>query len=230
MTTYILANWKSNKTRSEAIIWLETFLDLYEPQPKLQIIIAPPSIFLDPLKQILDQHGVPQVSLAAQDISSFPKGSYTGEIAAEMVEGLVDFAIVGHSERRRYFHETPAEIARKIYEAQSVGITPILCLDRDYAIEQIAALELHMLDKDLLIGYGPANVINVETPPAPEYQQEAIAAIRKMTPDQAILYGGSITSRNAGGFLEMAEISGLMVGSASLDPHEFAEICNGVFA
>jgi triosephosphate isomerase len=225
MTTYVLANWKANKTLSESVTWIETFLDLYEPQPHLKIIIAPPAIFLVPLKQVMDQRGAGSVSLAVQDLSPFPTGSYTGAVAADMVRDLVDYAIIGHSERRRHFHESLTEIANKITESQAAGITPILCLDKPYASAQLAALDQQNLDQDLLIGYGPVEVINLETPPPPEGQQEAIHDIHKMIPDHDILYGGSINQHNAQSYLELSGISGLMVGSACLDPEEFAKIC-----
>jgi triosephosphate isomerase len=225
MTTYILANWKSNKTRSEAVLWLETFLEHYIPLPDLKVIIAPPAVFLDPLKQILDQHKPADISLAIQDISPFPTGSYTGACAADMLRNLVDFAIVGHSERRHHFHETHAEIARKTSEAQGAGITPILCIDRPYAIEQIAALEQTALDNDILIGFGPVHAINQEPALPSEQQKKDIQAIQKMIPNQTILYGGSVNAENGPAFLQIPGISGLMVASASLDAQEFARIC-----
>ncbi len=225
MTTYVLANWKSNKTLAEAVTWMETFIDVYEPQPHLKIIIAPPAIFLVPLKHIIDTRNAGYISLAIQDLSPFPTGSYTGAVAADMVRDLVDFALVGHSERRRHFHESLSEIANKITESQGAGITPILCLDRPYASAQLAALDQQNLDQDLLIGYGPVEVINLETPPPPEGQQAAIRDIHKMVPDHAILYGGSINHHNAESYLQLSGISGLMVGSACLNPEEFAAIC-----
>ncbi len=225
MTTYLLANWKSNKTRPEAVLWLETFLKLYTPRPDLKIIIAPPALFLDPLKQILNQQGANGISLAIQDLSPFPTGSYTGAIAADMLRGLVDFALVGHAERRHHFHETHTEIARKTSEAQAAGITPILCIDRPYAIQQIAALEQTTLENDLLIGFGPVHAINQEPALPSEQQQKDIQAVQKMIPDQTILYGGSINAENGSSFLQFPEISGLMVSSASLDAQTFAELC-----
>lgn len=225
MTTSVLANWKSNKTLSEAVTWLETFLDVYEPQPHLKIIIAPPGIFLVPLKHILDTRNADHISLALQDLSPFPTGSYTGAVAADMVRDLVDFALVGHSERRRHFHESLTEIASKITESQAAGIIPILCLDTPYASAQLAALDQQNLDQDLLIGYGPVEVINLKTPPPPEGQQEAIRKIQQMIPDHDILYGGSINRHNADSYLQLSGVSGLMVGSACLNPVEFAAIC-----
>lgn len=225
MVTTILANWKSNKTRVEAVHWLETFLDLYEPVQGLQVIITPPSLYLEPLKLVLDHRGVQGVALAAQDISPYPFGSYTGAITAEMVVDFAQYVIVGHSERRHYFHESHADIAMKTEEAQSAGLTPILCIDKPYVRQQLAALEQHVLEHDLLIGYGPVEAVNQEIPHRAEDQQEDISAIQHMIPNIPILYGGSIRPENSMDYLKLKGVSGLMVGSSCLDPHEFAKIC-----
>lgn len=225
MTTTILANWKSTKTMSEASRWLQTFLRHYKPNPDLNIIIAPPTPYLATLKHILAKAAVSGISLAAQDISPFPTGSYTGAVAADMLTGLVQYGLVGHSERRTYFHETHSEIARKVTEAQNAGIIPILCLDMDYARTQLAALEPEAVDQELLIGYTPVAAVNLEIPQLPEEQQENILAMQKMASGIPILYGGSVRKENKTAYLKLAGISGLMVGSSCLDPQEFAEIC-----
>ncbi len=225
MTTTILANWKSTKTMSEASHWLQTFLHHYKPNQDLNIIIAPPTPYLATLKHILTKTAVTGISLAVQDISPFPTGSYTGAVAADMLAGLVRYALVGHSERRTYFHESHTDIARKVAEAQSAGITPILCLDMPYARTQLAALDPEALDQELLIGYTPVAAVNLEIPQLPEEQQENILTIKKMAPGIPILYGGSIRRENKADYLKLAGISGLMVGSSCLDPEEFAEIC-----
>ncbi len=224
MNTYLLANWKSNKTLPEATLWLETFLERYRPQPHMKVIIAPPFIFLEPLKRILDKHALSHLSLAVQDLSPFPTGSYTGAVAADMVRGLVDFAILGHSERRRHFHESHQEIANKVSETVDAGITPILCVDLPYAGKQLTTLN----DKDfdeLLIGYGPVEAIGLDIARDPEDTSKAIEEIQAMVPGKAILYGGSVSADNAASYLRIPGVAGLMVASAGMDPIAFADIC-----
>lgn len=225
MSRYVVANWKSHKTLAEAEKWLEIFLRHYRPDPQVQVIIAPSFIFLVPLAQLLQRYEIDSLSLAAQDLSPFPKGAYTGAVAAEMVSDLIDYALVGHAERRRYFHETDQEIANKISEAVAAGIKPILCIDQPYVRSQFAALnetDMH----ELIIGYGPVMAIGIDIPPPPEKIGQVISEIRTIVPDRPILYGGSVNATNAGNYLRLEGVAGLMVGTASLEPEEFVDICN----
>ncbi|MEA1934112.1 MAG: triose-phosphate isomerase family protein [Thermodesulfobacteriota bacterium] len=224
MTKYVLANWKAHKTMSEAEAWLEKFCQLYRPHPKVEVIIAPPALYLVPMRQKLQKYKIAHLALAAQNLSPFPPGAYTGEMAAEMVRNLVEFAILGHSERRRYFHETNQDVANKVSEAKAADIKPIVCVDQPYARSQMAALHEEYLD-DLIIGYGPVEAIGIDIPQSLEKTKEEIDKIRIIAPDKPILYGGSINKENAGDYLKIAGVVGLMVGTASLDPEEFALIC-----
>ncbi|MCK5230545.1 MAG: triosephosphate isomerase [Desulfobulbaceae bacterium] len=224
MTKYVLANWKAHKTMSEAEAWLEKFCLLYRPHPQVEVIIAPPALYLIPMRQKLQKYKIAHLTLAAQNLSPFPPGAYTGEMAAEMVRDLVEFAIIGHSERRRYFHETNQDVANKVSEAKAADIKPIVCVDQPYARSQMAALHEEDLD-DLIIGYGPVEAIGIDIPQSPAKTKEAIEEIRIIVPDKPILYGGSINKENAGDYLKIAGVVGLMVGTASLDPEEFALIC-----
>ena len=224
MTKYVLANWKAHKTMSEAEAWLEKFCQLYRPHPQVEVIIAPPALYLVPMRQKLQKYKIAHLTLAAQNLSPFPPGAYTGEMAAEMVRNLVEFAILGHSERRRYFHETNQDVANKVSEAKAADIKPIVCVDLPYARSQMAALHEEDID-DLIIGYGPVEAIGIDIPQSPVKTKEAIEEIRIIAPDKPILYGGSINKENAGDYLKIAGVVGLMVGTASLDPEEFALIC-----
>jgi triosephosphate isomerase len=224
MTKYILANWKSHKTLAEAESWLREFLRLYRPASELKVIIAPPVVHLASMWQLIQKEGTANLSLAIQDLSPFPLGSYTGAVAAAMVQDLVEFAILGHSERRRYFDETNQDVANKVSEAEAAGITPIICLDESYARAQLAAIDEENLKK-LIIGYGPVEAIGIDTPQSPERVRQVINEIEILAPHAPILYGGSINGDNAADYLKLDGLAGLMVGTASLDPQEFARIC-----
>lgn len=227
MTKYLVANWKSHKTLSQAEKWLETFCAKHKPDPQVTVVIAPPAVYLVPLHQMLQEQNGANLSLAVQDLSPFPLGSYTGAIAADMLHNIAAYAIIGHSERRRYFHETPQEIANKAAEAILGGIKPILCVDRDYARSQIAALEEAYLG-NLIIGYGPVEAVGLDIPQPPEKIRAAVEEIKIIVPDAPILYGGSINSDNAADIMETEGVSGLMVGTACLDADEFAGIHEAV--
>ena len=224
---YVVANWKSHKTTREAEQWLTSFLREYQPAPDVQVIIAPSFICLAPLKNLIQEKGVAQISLAAQDLSPFPMGAYTGAVTAEMVRDLVDYAFIGHAERRRYFHETHQEIANKASEALAAGITPILCMDQPYAAAQIAALKESDAER-ILIGYGPVEAIGINIPQSLKQVAEATKEIRTRAPGRPILYGGSVNSKNAADYMKIDGINGVMAGSASLAPEEFAKICVAV--
>ncbi len=224
MTRYIVANWKSHKTVEEGKTWLEKFLQLYQPDWQVEVIIAPSYVHLVPLYQMLQQKNFPALSLAVQDVSPFPLGAYDGAVAAAMVREMVDYAIIGHSERRRYFHETELEIANKASEAAAAGIKPILCIDHSYAHSQMAALNEADMEY-MLIGYGPVEAIGVTISQPMEKARREVAEIREIFPEKPVLYGGSINAENAGSYMELEGIAGLMAGSASLEPGEFAQIC-----
>lgn len=224
MTKYIVANWKSHNTLQYAEKWLDVFSKNYRPTPRLNVIIAPPSIFITPLRLLLSKYRIENVCLAAQDISPFPMGAYTGAVAADMLKDLVEYAIVGHSERRRHFHESNQEIANKVTEAVSAGIKPILCVDKPYARSQIAALEENDME-DMLIGYGPVEAIGLDIPESSEEVKVAVELIGSAAPGRPILYGGSINLENASQYAQIQGIDGLMVGSSCLDPEKFAGIC-----
>ncbi|MFN2365466.1 MAG: triose-phosphate isomerase [Desulfurivibrionaceae bacterium] len=226
MSSYLLANWKSHKTLREAEAWLEKFHDLRRNSGP-QVIVAPPMPFLAPMRQIMARLKIPNLALAAQDISPFPQGSYTGAVAAPMISEFADYAIVGHSERRRYFHETNQEVANKVSEAVAAGLKPILCVDLPYARQQLAAINEDDF-AELIIGYGPVSAAGMDFPQALDEAGEAITEIRAMAPDQPIFYGGSINGENAAAYMNLAGVSGLMVGSASLDPEGFAAIGAGL--
>jgi triosephosphate isomerase len=225
MTRFIVANWKSHKTLSQAEMWLETFCRLHRANPRLQIILAPPAIYLAPLNQLLDKKQVSNIYLAIQDVSPFPFGSYTGAIAADMLHGMAEYAIIGHSERRRYFHETHQEIANKATEAILAEIKPILCVDQPYARSQIAAIDEKLLSK-LIIGYGPVEVAGLDVPQETEKIRAVVKEIHEIVPDSPILYGGSINSSNVADIVKIEGVSGLMMGSACLEASVFADICN----
>lgn len=215
MSFLVIANFKSNKTSQEVTSWVSQVSRYIRSTSSLEIAVAPSFPHLPLLKGF---------TLAAQDVSPFPKGSYTGAVnAAQLKEIGVKYVIIGHSERRRYFHETHQEIANKAQELYSVGLTPVLCLDKIDISCQFAALAV---DKsDLIYAYEPVSDIGgTSTAPIKEISS-VIADIRHIAGNSArVLYGGSVNANNISSLQGLAD--GVLVATASLDPDNFISLIN----
>lgn len=227
MKKYVVGNWKSNINRATGQKWFAEFSKLYRPVDGLEVIVAPSFICLDGLSEYVKTLGVKNLSLAAQDVSPFPKGSYTGAVAADMIKGMVDYVIIGHSERRRYFHETSQDTANKMAETVDTGLKPIVCIDQPFAMSQLTALNDIDCD-ELLIAYGPKDVITARIPEQPERVVEAAKFINQIQAKRPVLYGGSIMVDNVDKYVSLPELSGVFVGESSLGAKSFAAICNSV--
>lgn len=221
---YIVGNWKCSKTFVEAVRWFDDFARKYRPADNLQVIISPPMIWLKSLADQLKSLGLSGVTLAAQDVSGFPPGSYTGAIAADMLTGIADYALVGHSERRRYFHETSLDVTNKVSEAIDAGIKPIVCVEKSYAMSQLTSLG-DMETEQMIIAYSPVDAMSYREPEAVEKVEEAARFISGIHPYRPIIYGGAIGPDNAHRYASIPGIAGLIAGAASLDAESFNEIC-----
>jgi triosephosphate isomerase (TIM) len=224
MKKYVIGNWKCNKGEDEARIWLTEFAQGYRPTPDLEIILAPSFLCLPGLSRQARELGLAGFSLAAQDISPFPKGSYTGAVAADMVKGMADFVIIGHAERRNYFHETSQDVANKAREAVDTGLTPIICVDQPYAVSQLQAIS-DIDSKEMIIAYGPVDATMTRNPEPPALAAETARSILRIRPGLPVVYGGSLDPGNVKEYLLLPELAGIFVGEASLDVHSFLAIC-----
>ncbi|KKT17838.1 MAG: Triosephosphate isomerase [Parcubacteria group bacterium GW2011_GWB1_43_6] len=209
MKTLIVANWKCNpKTLKEA----QQLSDSIKNTREVEVVICPPFIYLSALK-----------AKGAQDIFWEDGGAYTGEISPLMLKNMgVQYVIVGHSERRKYFKETNEIVNKKIKAALARGLKPILCIDK---VSQIP----HNLSKEVIIAYEPIFAIGTGKPCNPERAKKMRLAIeRSVGGKNPILYGGSVNSQNIMDYLCQAGFRGLLVGGASLNLKEFVDIVKNV--
>ena len=247
MKTYIVGNWKLNFTVGEASIYLHKLLKAMPNYRDMEVVIAPSSIALQPLSLQVDRH---KMKLAAQNGFYRDYGAFTGEVSFSQLRGIVDYAIIGHSERRYIFHEDDKTIAKKVAASIRNKIRPILCIGeteserafgetkdviRDQLLGGLSEIGDDMVDK-VVIAYEPVWAISSGKEAklaAPDEIAEAVALIREILTDTygkkvaenvPVLFGGSVNPSNAGGYLTVPGGNGLLIGGASLILSEFTDI------
>jgi triosephosphate isomerase len=247
-TKIVAGNWKMNKTFDEADTLIYEILDLLEEKGKpedVDVIICPPFIYLELAGDITEDS---PVFVGAQNVSQFESGAYTGEISAPMLRSMhIDFTIIGHSERRKYFRETDDELLAKAKTALKYDIAPIFCcgelLEERKAGKHFEIVELQLeqtifkLDAEdfarVIIAYEPVWAIGTGVNATSEQAQEMHFYIRELiwkkygaevAAEVTILYGGSCNAKNAKELFSMPDVDGGLIGGASLKADEFVRI------
>lgn len=227
----IIANWKASFNEDTVKVWLDKAGEVLKNNEKAEIVICPPFVFISELKFFFED-GL--VKVGAQDVSVFENGAYTGEVTASALSSLVNYCIVGHSERKKYFLETEEKIAQKVKNLLEINIRPILCvadlsqLDRYFT--QIPAL----IDKrdQIVFVYEPPSSISTPGHFQPEDPQKAKETTQKMREklgeNVRIIYGGSTNAENIGDFLSQNDISGALVGQASWTAESFLSLLDNL--
>lgn len=249
MKTYVMGNWKMNLTVGDSSIYLQRLLKKLKPVRGLEIVIAPSAIALASLSLQLERNKS-KIKLAAQNFYQKDFGAYTGEISIAQLRGVVTYALIGHSERRFIFGETNRDISQKVAAAIRSGITPVLCIGetesqrnfgetkdvlRDELLGGLSEIDTDDVKK-CLIAYEPVWAISstkqarAATPDEIAesikiIQAELTSAYGKATTEEIpLLYGGSVNPNNAGAYLTIPGINGLMVGESSLISDNFNDI------
>ena len=238
---FIAANWKMNKTLLETSQFLVEFIPGVKDISGVDIVIAPPFTAIGIAAAVL--RGT-NIFLAAQDVFYEEKGAYTGEISPLMLVDLgCAFVIVGHSERRQYFHETDDIVNRKIKAAQKAGLGVIFCIGESLD-EREAGKTFDVLNRaiekgldgvspeKMVIAYEPIWAIGTGKTATPPQAQEAHAYIRErlnilygnQSDELCILYGGSVTPDTVDSLMACKDIDGALVGGASLKAESFSKI------
>lgn len=237
----IAGNWKMNKLPSEAGDFFPSFFEAAKwNKDAVDVVFAVPALHIDRLLDISEESGV---IIAPQNIHWEESGAFTGEVSIPMIKDLgLNYALVGHSERRQYFSETDDTVAKKVKALLSSGMVPIACVGEmleeresgkmESVIKaQVSAILDVMSDwKEIVIAYEPVWAIGTGKTASNEQAQEVHALIRGLFKERfgadadglQILYGGSAKPSNIAGLLEQDDIDGALVGGASLKPADFA--------
>ena len=241
-TPYIAANWKMNKTISEAAEFVDTLLPRIAATQN-DVVICPSFLALS---EVVERRRGTAVKVAAQNMHEEESGAFTGEVSAPMLAEIdVEAVVLGHSERRQYFNETDEALARKVPAALAAGLEPILCVgeseeardagETEEVLERQLQADLSAVEAgqiaEVVIAYEPIWAIGTGRTASPDQAQEVCAFIRDVLRARGaaadkvrILYGGSVKLGNAAELLGLPDVDGALVGGASLDPEEFAAI------
>jgi len=223
MKKRVLANWKANLAPERIDQWIDLFSKTYRPQANIEVVLAVPILMLHQVAR--KTASLAGVSLAVQGISSYPQGSYTGSTPAAWVKGLAAYTLIGHRERRRYFHETVQDVARQAYESLSEDLQPIICVDRDLLVSQTAALAAEEL-AHLIWAYTPETPATLEMARNISDIATLLPTIAQKTDNRPVLYGGGVTTENATSLWQVPGLAGIMLGKGSLDAAAFANLVN----
>ena len=241
-TPLIAGNWKMNTTLAEAEALAGEMREPLSGISGVETVLCPPFVSLAAVHAALE--GSP-VKLGAQNMHHEGQGAFTGEVAPTMLAGLCDYVILGHSERRIYFHEENGFINKKVAAALAVGLRPILAVgerleERDAGkTEEVVTRQVRgglagiPASDGLLIAYEPVWAIGTGRAASGDEANETIGLIRRLAAEQygdgfarqlRILYGGSVTPQNIAELMGQPEIDGGLVGGASLKAADFVSL------
>ena len=240
----IAGNWKMHKTLMEGLELVEALKAGYVPDDYYEVVVHPPFTLLHEISRALKGS---EIRLGAQNLFYEDEGAYTGEISPLMLKDAgVEYVIIGHSERRKYFHEDNETVLKKVRAALRHGLKPIICVGetleqreagkaRDVVADQLSILkEIPIGDmEEITIAYEPVWAIGTGKTATPELAEEMHKFIREtvenifnrdVANNLPILYGGSVKPNNVFDLTSEEDIDGALVGGASLNADSFLSI------
>ncbi len=249
--TLIVGNWKMHLNTSQSSLLLHRLHERIKIHRDIEVVLAPSMLTLQPLSMQIDRR---KFRLAAQNAYQKDEGAFTGEVSFTMLQELVHYVIIGHSERRIYFGENLETVAAKVAAAVRNNIRPILCVGETKeerrsgesrqvlhdqittALSDLTAGEI----EDVVIAYEPVWAISTfEGELAkPDDVKKSMDFIRhqinelygaKAANKVRILYGGSVDDQIVGGYLNIEGCNGVLVGAASLNYHKFSGIVDTAY-
>lgn len=246
----IAGNWKMNLNHLEALALVQkvAFALPEKYYAHVDVAVIPPFTDIRSVQTLIDGDKLKMVH-GAQDLSPHDSGAYTGDVSGAMLAKLgCTYVVVGHSERRQIHGEDDALVNAKIKAAVRHGLAPILCVGEDLPVREASGHVVHCSDQlsaaldgveaqhvqSLVIAYEPVWAIGTGRVASAEDAQEVCAALRACVTEAhgeavgagvRVLYGGSVKAKNVGEIMAGADVDGALVGGASLDADEFAQLC-----
>lgn len=245
----IAGNWKMNKTHTEASDFVATVKDQVPSADLVDSVVGAPALFLETIKKASEGS---ELRVAAQNSYFEDEGAYTGETSPKALGALgIDYVIIGHSERREYFHETDEDINKKAKAIFRNGMTPIICCGEtleqreagetnDFVAGQIKAALEGLTEEQIaqtVIAYEPIWAIGTGKSSSAELANETCGVVRQavaeVTSDEVaqkvrIQYGGSVKPDNIAEYMSQEHIDGALVGGASLEAESFLALLEAV--
>ncbi len=247
----VVANWKMHLNTSQASLLLHRLHERIKIHRDIEVVLAPSNLLLQPLSLQIDRR---KFRLASQNAYYKDQGAFTGEVSFTMLQELVHYVLIGHSERRIYFNENLDVVRDKVAACVRNGITPLLCIGETQnerkggeskqvlhdqiitALSNLTALEV----ENMVIAYEPVWAISTfgGEIAKPDIVEKELAYIRKQVSalygDKVgkrvrILYGGSVDDQTVGGYLSLDDCDGVLVGGASLNYHKFSSIVDKAY-
>ncbi|RBP98012.1 triose-phosphate isomerase [Bifidobacterium aemilianum] len=247
----VAGNWKMNFDHLEATYFVQKLAwllrDAHFDYRHCEVALMPTFTSIRSVQVLVEADNL-KIRYGAQAVSVTTQGAFTGDVSADMLSQLgCSYVIVGHSERRKYHPEDDANIVDQVRATLTAGMQPILCvgesseehrqgIELDFAVGQVHDVTRDLNEEEaarLIIAYEPVWAIGTGQVATPQSAQEASKAMRDdlretfgphVAQTVRVLYGGSVTSKNAMQMISQPDVDGFLVGGASLDAEEFARI------
>ena len=245
----VAGNWKCNTTVKEGVELAKSVNELVLTKGAKDVVVVLGTPFTH-LTSVVDAIDTNRINVASQNCAAEPKGAFTGEVSVSMIKSTgATYVIIGHSERREYYHETSETLNKKLALTLEQGLTPIYCCGEALAIreagtenkfvkqqldETIFLLPSEQLLK-VVIAYEPIWAIGTGKTASTQQAQDMLAFIRgliaakyskEVAEEISILYGGSCSASNANDLFSQPDIDGGLIGGASLKAADFLSIIN----